>query len=366
MEIKKDHAIVMSDTGSFDCIRLKEGMNLGQKIFYFQEDLVKVNQNKSVNKISLLKTFGTFAALFLLIFTFFQPLSFNKAYAVVSLDINPSIQIEVNDKRKIMSVEGVNQDGKNIDFSRIKGLDIDKGIEGIKAILVEKKYLGETSEVLVAFALLNKHEDESYENQIKDIIQITFKNENVTYVKGDKNAVEEAKTQGLSLGRYEVSLSADESVKSKIEDIPVKEITALIKDKENCIFWKADNKEDLEKNDKKNNLSSDKYIDKVEKSPENITIPKKDKSGETIKEISPEVQKPTENIKDCEINKEESAHEAKTEIVLPPIKDIKPEINNTSDGKKDDANKVISENKDINTENTVKEDATKKELKALK
>ncbi|NFG62219.1 MULTISPECIES: anti-sigma factor domain-containing protein [unclassified Clostridium] len=346
MEIKKEYAIVMNDTGSIESIKVKDGMKLGQKIFYFEEDLVNINQNRSVNKISLFKTFGTFAALFLLIFTFFQPLAFNKAYAVVSLDINPSIQIQVNNKKKIVAVEGVNEDGKNIDFSSINGLEIDKGIEGIKAILVEKEYLGETGEVLVAFALLDKHEDENYENQIQDAIKTTFKTENVTYVKGSKEAVEEAKTKGISLGRYEVSLSADETVKSKIENIPVKEITSLIKDKENCIYWKADNAQNSEKPEINNNLSDDKYSDKPENTLENNTIPKKDKIEETIKEITPEVQKPIEDNKESEIKKDpEEVPETKPEIVLPPIEEIKPGDNTTNNEETEDKNNETSKDK---------------------
>lgn len=352
MEIKKEYAIVMNDTGSIESIKVKDGMKLGQKIFYFEEDLVNINQNISVNKISLFKTFGTFAALFLLIFTFFQPLAFNKAYAVVSLDINPSIQIQVNNKKKIVAVEGINEDGKNIDFSSVNGLEIDEGIDGIKNILVEKDYLNQMGEVLVAFALLDNQEDDNYENQIKDAIQTTFKTENVTYVKGSKESVEEAKTKGISLGRYEVSLSADETVKSKIDNIPVKEITSLIKDKENCIYWKADNAQSSEKPETNNNLSDDKYSDKPESTLENNTIPKKDKVEEPIKEITPEVQKPIYNNKDSEINKEpEEVPETKPEIVLPPIEEIKPDGNKPGKEESEDKNNEITEDKNNNSEN---------------
>ncbi|WP_242984716.1 anti-sigma factor domain-containing protein [Clostridium taeniosporum] len=350
MEIKKDYAIVMNDGGGIQSIKVKDGMKLGQKIFYFEEDLVNINQNRSVNKMSLFKTFGTFAALFLLIFTFFQPLSSSKAYAVVSLDINPSIQIEVNNKKRIVSVEGINADGKSIDFSSIKGLEINDGIEKIKNILVEKKYLSDTGEVLVAFALLDEGEDKNYENEIKDAIQTNFKTENVAIVKGNKKAVEEAKTKGISLGRYEASLSADENVKSRIEEIPVKEITSLIKDKENCIYWKADDeiKENPEIN---NNLSKDKYIDKAEETLDNNVIPKKDKVEEPIKEITPEVQKPVEDKKDIEIKKdEEEIPETKPEIVLPPDEEIKPEDSNSKDGNLDDANSEDDDLDDGNSE----------------
>ena len=164
--------------------------------------------------------------------------------------------------------------------------------------------------------------------------------------------MEEAKTKGISLGRYEVSLSADETVKSKIDNIPVKEITSLIKDKENCIYWKADNAQSSEKPETNNNLSDDKYSDKPESTLENNTIPKKDKVEEPIKEITPEVQKPIYNNKDSEINKEpEEVPETKPEIVLPPIEEIKPDGNKPGKEESEDKNNEITEDKNNNSEN---------------
>ena len=65
--------------------------------------------------------------------------------------------------------------------------------------------------------------------------------EDITYIKADKKEVEEAKKQSISLGRYKAqeSISVDQETKTNISKAPVKEITALIKDKENVIQWDA-------------------------------------------------------------------------------------------------------------------------------
>ncbi|GAA0079083.1 hypothetical protein UT300005_34620 [Clostridium sp. CTA-5] len=345
MEIKKDYAIVMNELGLMDSIKLKDGMIIGQKIFYFQEDIVNLNANKSINKLSLFKTFGTFAALFLLIFTFFQPFAYQKAYAVVSLDINPSIQIEVNNKKKIVKVEGINADGKNIDLSSVNGLDINDGIENIKSILVEKNYLNKDGEVLVGFALLDGKEDETYENTIKDVIQTTFKSENVTYVKANKDAVEEAKTKGISLGRYEATRSLNEDVKSDIEDIPVKEITSLIKDKGNYIHWEADDVIEIPKIEE--NMPKiediDKAIDKpIDKLNDDVTS-NKDKNNQPIKEIAPPVEKPNSTDESIEIKQEPGiVPETKPEVEIPSIEIPKPEEDNKNSNLNNQDNKDIS------------------------
>ena len=59
---------------------------------------------------------------------------FDKAYAVVSIDINPSIEITADSKQNIIKVEGKNLDGQDIDFQKIKGLNINDGIKKIKDI----------------------------------------------------------------------------------------------------------------------------------------------------------------------------------------------------------------------------------------
>lgn len=240
MEVKKNYAIALNDEGIMDKITSKQNMKVGQKIFYFEDDIVKATTDNPHRHRSFMKTFGSIAALFLLVFTFFQTIIYEDAYAVVSLDINPSIQIEADSKLMIIKVEGVNTDGKSIDFSDIEDIPLNDGIQKIKEKLIEKNYLDTNKEVLVGFAFVNNEDDNTYEETLKDAIQSTFSTEKVTYVKGDKDAVDEAKTKGISLGRYEASLVADEETKNKIDKAPVKDITSSIKDKDNVIQWEAE------------------------------------------------------------------------------------------------------------------------------
>ena len=153
MEVNDIYAIVMNDSGIMKKISYKPGLSVGQKIFYFEEDIIRMdssenndgNNNESKAKDNVItlddkrrklsrnnrfiKTLGSIAALFLIVFTFFMHNFMpEKAYAVVTLDINPSIQMEVDSNKKIIKVEGVNDDGKKLDLTEIKGLDINEGI----------------------------------------------------------------------------------------------------------------------------------------------------------------------------------------------------------------------------------------------
>lgn len=263
MEIKKNYAIALNDQGVMEKITTKQNMKIGQKIFYFDEDIVNTTVSSGNRHNNLFRAIGSIAALFLIVFTFFHTMKSETAYAVVSLDINPSIQIEADSNLKIIKVEGVNADGKKIDFTEIKDIPIDDGIEKIKEKLIEKNYLDSNKDVLVGFAFVQNGDNTAYEDNVKDAIVSSFSTEDVTvtYLKGNKEAVDEAKTKGISLGRYEASLKVDEETKKKIDVAPVKEITASIKDKENVTQWDATDKRDSEVNPNGNTSSSTK-IDK--------------------------------------------------------------------------------------------------------
>ena len=194
MEVKKSYAIAMTDTGIIEKIKFKPNMEVGQKIFYFEDDIITATSNNIYKRSNFMKAFGSIAALFLLVFTFFSTFKYDQAYAVVSLDINPSIQIEADSKQRIIKVEGVNDDGKNIDFSDIKDIPLNEGIQRIKEKLVEKNYLDSNKEVLVGVYIKNG-DNVSYEEDLQKAIRTTFDTEDITYVKADKEEVDEAKTE---------------------------------------------------------------------------------------------------------------------------------------------------------------------------
>lgn len=248
MEVKDEYAIILNDDGSMEKIVIKPNIAVGQKIFYFEDDIVKTTKAQSKFKYNVfMKSFGSIAALFLIAITFFYNIYLNKTYAVVSLDINPSIQLEVGNKNKIINVEGMNDDGKSIDFSSVVGCNINDGIKLVKDILVEKNYLQNNKDVLVGFAFVKNEDKTAYEENIIDAVVTTFNTENVAYIKvDDKNDVEQAKEQGISLGRYEASKVVNDETKKKIVSAPVKEITEQIKDKENVKYYNADDDNNTE------------------------------------------------------------------------------------------------------------------------
>ncbi|HEX9027005.1 MAG TPA: anti-sigma factor [Clostridium sp.] len=347
MEVKKNYAIALNDKGIMDKILFKQNMEVGQKIFYFEDDVVKATANKAHRYNNFIKSFGSIAALFLLIFTFFNTMRYEQAYAVVSLDINPSIQIEADSNQQIIKVEGVNIDGKNIDFSDIKDISLDDGIDKIKEKLIAKNYLDTNREVLVGYAFIKNGDNSAYVDDLKDAIQSTFKTEKVTYVKGDKEDVNEAKTKGISLGRYEASLVADEETKSKIDKAPVKDITSSIKDKENVVQWQAEDEKITDEKAKINDAPVTNVNPEVK-----TDTPLKDKPGVNVpnQNVESDINNPViEKGKDNNI-KPENNEVLELEPEVPPTQNGKGETSTSNPSK--DTSIIIEPNGTIENNTT--------------
>lgn len=354
MEVKSDYAVIMSDSGCMEKISKKKNMNIGQKIYYFDEDVIKVNNIINFRNRSFMKTMTSLAALILIAFTFFYQMSFRQqAYAIVSLDINPSIQIEVDSNQNIIKVDGMNADAKKLNYNGLKGMNIKDGIAKIKDELVKKNYLKNNKDVLVAFALVNKDEDETYEKSVEGAIKSSFdsKDVTVTFVKGKQKDIDEAKSKGISLGRYEAAQISGTD-QSKVNTAPVKEIAQLIKDKQNVIQWTDEAKDDIK-------VEGSINVDEPKKETENsAAVSNTDTVNSGSSTVKPSVPPTAAAGNDSngssnvtgEVVPDNSVTDKKEDVILEVQPDPKPEVQpeKESAGEGD----ISQENKDKNEENS--------------
>ncbi|ATD55313.1 anti-sigma factor domain-containing protein [Clostridium chauvoei] len=89
MEIKNNTAIVMKDDGSIIKIKYKDGINVGDKIIFLKEDIIDI-KNYGYKKIL------SIAALFMVAILLYLNFKPTDLYAVVSLDVNPSIDLKLD------------------------------------------------------------------------------------------------------------------------------------------------------------------------------------------------------------------------------------------------------------------------------
>ena len=121
MEVKDKYLIVMREDSTLVKIDIKDKPKVGERLIFTDEDIYEVREAKSLKK----KNMTLFIALAAVLVLCILPIINNgnlKAYALVSLDINPSIEFELDENKNIINIYTINTDAKSIDLEDIKGL----------------------------------------------------------------------------------------------------------------------------------------------------------------------------------------------------------------------------------------------------
>lgn len=274
MELKDNYAIVMKSDSSMVKVKLKGNMSVGDVLVFLEDDIYVSRENKSIKNKMFVTILSIAAALALVILPVINTIN-SRDYALVSLDINPSIQFKLDKNQKIVSARAFNQDGIELDLQGLKGLNLEDGLTILNEKLQANGYTIKDDKIIVGFAFLSKKEDMAYEKDVKNKVDKSFKNSKIIYLKGNKKDSKAAEEKGISLGRYEAILKIDDDdLEKKIENMSVEEILGLLNNKsikldkdlreelEDALDDKTDN--ELYEDDLDNNIEDTDDNDEVE------------------------------------------------------------------------------------------------------
>ncbi len=201
IEIKGRQATVMVSGGSFLSVRAEAGWKKG--------DVVSVPK-KAAGKTKTWRTLGSVAACLVLL----VPLSLlgGRLYftpeALVSLDVNPSIELSVNRFDRIIGVRAYNKDGEAI--LRQSDLRNQKVQDAVRTLVTQEldSYL-KTSPYLT-FSV--ETDDQSYEDQLMEVLRTAVSKVSdldpelsdlgVDYYAVDDATVESAHSHHITAGKY--------------------------------------------------------------------------------------------------------------------------------------------------------------------
>lgn len=95
-----------------------------------------------------------------------------QSQATVYLDVNPSIQFELNSRDEVVSVEAANQDGKTIlEDMDLHHTDLDVAVNAILGSMVKHGYLGQAEDmVLLSVDSSNRNKSEKLRTEISEEI----------------------------------------------------------------------------------------------------------------------------------------------------------------------------------------------------
>lgn len=250
IDIKEQYAIVMKEGGDMVRVEKKKGMKVGQSIFFLEDDIYYNKTKQSTNSIrKWIVPIGAIAAMLIFIFNpiinILNPITDN-TYAVLTLDVNPSVEFNLDKNGKIVNAIGLNDDGKALELGNINGLTVEEGISILRDTFSKENYLKNNNSVLVGFSFVGE-EDINFEERIQNTIKSNFDNITVAYLKGTSEDIKSAENKGISLGKYEALLKLDEdNFEDALENLTTQEILELLKNKDGSLFISEDALEEIQ------------------------------------------------------------------------------------------------------------------------
>ena len=228
LEIRDKKAAVLTHGGQIIKVSNKDYM-VGQEVNIREASEKVVDFAKNAGKWMP----AAAAAAFLFVIGRFMCISM-EPYGVVSLDVNPSIEFTINNMDKVLYVNGVNDDGKNILDSISEDKLINQDIEKAVNVTIEKiesqGYLSEPDRnyvVVAANTVKESHTDKLVSRLDKSI----SKNEKVQPItmKASDEELNEARERGTSPGKMiivdkldsvtEKGINKDEWISKSVADI---------------------------------------------------------------------------------------------------------------------------------------------------
>jgi hypothetical protein len=338
IEVNDKYVLAMNKHGEF--IKIRDNGN-----FNFEVGHEIDTSEYYIPVMRQLTRIGSMAAILLLMFgILFGAYSYSAPYSFVNIDINPSLEATANRYDRIINMEGLNDDGKNLLLSiDCKNKKIEDGIKSILDSAANNGYLGKETEDDIMFTISSKCVEKA--DEIADKIKDSFKdaeNLNVSRpmgkpeIKIEKISMQkhdEAKKIGVSSGKLLLIEELIEDVKEDkpeikaedFKDIPAKNIKKLIEDR-------------------KKDTGNNKNIEEIkEKQSEAVKQEKEDKKGKednANKDNEDNIDSKKENNKDKDDNRNNKDNRVNTDR-----KDSEHNNNDSNSEGKENSRGFIRENK---------------------
>ena len=131
------------------------------------------------------------------------------AFAVVGIDVNPSVEISIDKNEKVIKAEAINPDGKEIlDGMNLKGSDVKVACNALLGSMLAKGYLTDVSNsVLVTVRSEDPARGREIEKQLTDNLNTFLENSAIAgaimgdCIVDDEELEEFAELHGISLGK---------------------------------------------------------------------------------------------------------------------------------------------------------------------
>ncbi|MFP7254494.1 anti-sigma factor domain-containing protein [Terribacillus goriensis] len=235
--------IVLTSEGTFLEINAQGQAEIGQEVEFSTQELVR--RTRIRHWTPSMKNFMRVAVLVLVfvlaLFPVYSWYNGNKAYAYVSLDFNPSIELKVNNRMDVVSVAALNEDAKTVlaDLDDWQGEDVKTVAASILRISSDLGLLTDSESIIIGVNYIDtKQEDKQLTNILEgSIIGFNDTLHIASYQVPDK-VRETAQDEQKSMNEIMAESILDEDSSKSVPALTQSD-SAIIKD-----FYKNDVEED--------------------------------------------------------------------------------------------------------------------------
>lgn len=178
LEIKGGYALAMTEDGEIIRIKKKAGMKVGAAVYVLEED-----RYKKVRTLQWQKAAVIAAAVLLCITSLLLPQFSQQVYAMVELEGAKSVSVKIDKNYKIQDAYSYDD---TMSLKALKDLEGQK-LQDLKEIVEELR--DADGRLTVVYAMYK--EDEKVSKELEEVLQKIFGNENVTYMKGKIEEIQE-------------------------------------------------------------------------------------------------------------------------------------------------------------------------------
>jgi hypothetical protein len=242
MEMDDSYLTMLTPDGEF-CRTHKQDIpySVGEEIHFFP--IIEQQSNKRmdtfIGKLKFKSVWMSTAVLLVFLGTVVPVYQSNRAYAYVSIDVNPSIELGLNKDMKVVKLTGYNKEGEDIvsQISDWKKRDVSEITKRILAELKDEGFVKDEPIIIstVRTEKLAEKVEQKLEQNIKEIKQ-TVNNQHleVNMVTTSEAELEKAHELGVTAGKYqEVKKELTEKKQNKAESQKNNKYTDKVKEDQN-------------------------------------------------------------------------------------------------------------------------------------
>lgn len=175
------------------------------------------------------------ASSFLILISVLPSLFTEHVSAYMTFDVNPSIELELNDELEVLKLTGLNRDGELVikEISNWKGKNVKIVTNRIVNTTKRLGYMEGKKQIVVSTTLLDddKELDKNLKAEIKKVSkQENFAQTNLKVIPATKNDRDKAKEQGISTGKF-VEEKLDKETKEVKEQVKETQVESSITSK---------------------------------------------------------------------------------------------------------------------------------------